>query len=230
MFDADADLLARSRAYVEITCTPRDQLAAASAVDEATLQRLEAAGGMPAPTYTVFDSAIHSPIRALGESPQRGERAFYAPSVIAWLRRASLLDADALSLWFGESFEAALLAQAVDARVHGWTRLFASDGALDREALAAEVLSLNADWMRGGWAVCLRRWNGYHVVTKDLERARIGAITADATRGALSVQERLALQDAIERLEAVMLPFAPFERPHGTPGLFIDRMRERYGV
>ncbi|QGZ94749.1 DUF6058 family natural product biosynthesis protein [Terricaulis silvestris] len=230
MFDADRDLFERSRAYVESTCTPRELLAAASGVDEATLQGLEEAGGMPAATYTLFDGAIRSAIRELGEPPQQGGRAFYAPAVIAWLRRAALLDADALRTWFGESFEAALLAQAPDARVHGWARLFTTDGAVDRDALAAEVQSLNADWMNGGWAVCLRRWNGYHVVTKDLERARIGTITADGTRDTLSAAERLALQDAIESLDAVMLSFAPFERPHGTPGLYIDAMRERYAV
>jgi hypothetical protein len=230
MFDADRDLFERSRAYVESTCTPRELLAAASGVDEATLHRLEQAGGMPAPTYTLFDGAIRSAIRELGQLPKHGGRAFYAPAVIAWLRRAALLDADALQTWFGESFEAALLAQAADACVHGWARLFASDGSLDHDALAAEVQSLHADWLNGGWAVCLRRWNGHHVVTKDLERARIGAITADGAHETLSARERLALQDAIERLDAVILPFAPYERPHGTPGLFIDRMRERYGV
>jgi hypothetical protein len=230
MFDADDDLFERSRAYVETTCTPREQIAAASGVEKATMQRLEAVGGMPAPTYTLFDGAIRSAIRELGDPPKQGGRAFYAPAVIAWLRRAALLDANALRTWFAESLETALLAQAADARAHGWARLFAADGSLDREALATEIQSLNADWLNGGWAVCLRRWNGYHVVTKDLERARVGAITADGTRETLSPNERLALQDAIERLDAVMLPFAPYERPHGTPGLYIDAMRERYAV
>jgi hypothetical protein len=230
MFDTDRDLYERSRAYVESTCTPRQLLAAASGVDEATLHRLGDAGGMPAPTYTLFDGAIRSAIRTLGEPPAQGGRAFYAPAVVAWLRRAALLDANALRTWFAESLETALLAQAADARAHGWTRLFAADGSLDREALATEIQSLNADWLNGGWAMCLRRWNGYRVVTKDLERARIGAITADGTRDTLSPNERLALQDAIERLDAVMLPFAPYERPHGTPGLYIDAMRERYCV
>lgn len=230
MFDADRELFERSRAYVETTCTPRELLAAASAVDEATLHTLEQAGGMPAPTYTVFDGAIRSAIRELGNPPNQGGRAFYAPAVVAWLRRAVLLDARALQAWFAESFEAALVAQAIDARAQGWTRLFAPGGSLERDALTAEVQSLHADWLNGGWAVCLRRWNGYHVVTKDLERARIGAITADGTRETLSAPERSALRDAIERLDAVMLPFAPFERPHGTPGLYIDAMRQRYAV
>lgn len=230
MFDADRGLFERSRAYIETTCTPRDLLAAASGVDERTLHTLEQAGAMPAPTYFLFEGAIRSAIRELGNPPNQGDRAFYAPAIVAWLRRAVLLDARALQAWFAESFEAALVAQATDSRVHGWTRLFAPDGSLDRDAVATEVRLLHVGWLNGGWAVCLRRWNGYHVVTKDLERARIAAITADGTRATLWPNERLALQDAIERLDAVMLPFAPFERPHGTPGLYIDAMRPRYAV
>ena len=235
MFDADADLLARSRAYVEATATPRAALAAASGVSEGDLAAIEAAGALPAPTYVLFENAIRSPIRTLGEPPAEGGRAFYCPAVLHWVRRARLLSpetvglADRLQHWFVTDFAMALRAQADDARKFAWCHLFDASGALPPEAVDSEAQTLHADWMKGGWAVCLRRWNGYHVVTKDLERARIGAITEDATRDPRDVHRHI-LFNAIERLDSVVLPFAPYERPHGTPGLFIDRMRERYAV
>lgn len=235
MFDADADLLARSCAYVEAIATPRDALAPASGVTEQELAAIEAAGALPTPTYVLFEKAIRSPIAMLGEAPAESGRAFYCPSVLQWLRRAKLIGAERQDLlerlqdWFAEDFATALNRQAADARLYAWGHLFGADGDLVASALSEQIRALCAEWMSGGWAVCLRRWNGYHVVTKDLERARISALTEDATRE-LNAAERRTLFDAIERLDSVMLPFAPHERPHGTPGLFVDRMRERYGV
>lgn len=234
MFDTD-DLFARSRAYVETIATPRDALAAASGVSEQELAAIKATGALPAPTYVLFENAIRSPIAVLGDAPAEGGRAFYCPSVLQWVRRAKLIGVersdllDRLQAWFAEDFAAALKTQAADARLYAWGHLFSADGELVASALSEQVRTLCDEWMNGGWAVCLRRWNGYHMVTKDLERARIGALTENATRE-LNGAERRTLFDAIERLDSVMLPFAPHERPNGTPGLFMDRMRERYGV
>jgi hypothetical protein len=136
----------------------------------------------------------------------------------------------ALEAAFAESFRSALRRQVGDARLYAWRHLFEPNGELNEPAIDEEVRTLSADWMNGGWAVCLRKWDGHHVVTKDLERARITAITEDGARETLAPIDRAALRDAITRLDAVILPFAPHERPHGTPGLFIDRMRERYSV
>lgn len=237
MFDTDADLFARSRAYIEATATPRDQLAAASGLDERDLAAIEVAGALPAPTYVVFENAIRSPIRALGEaSGTQTGRAYYCPSVLWWLRRAALMQTTESALlerlegWFAGSFAQALHEQATDARRFGWAHLFDASGVIDARALATEVRSLCADWLNGGWAVCLRRWDGRHAVTKDLERARIAAITNERSCNDLSANQYLTLLDAIDRLDSVMLPFSPYERPHGTPGLFIDAMRKRYSL
>jgi hypothetical protein len=236
MFDTESDLHAPSRAYVEATATPREALAAAAGVSGDDLAAIDAAGALPAPTYLLFDNAIRSPIRTLGEPPANGGHAYYCPSVLNWIRRAALMRPgepgllDRLQSWFAADFREALEAQTSDARRYAWSHLFSADGAVNDNALTTQLAALHAEWLNGGWAVCLRRWNGHHVVTKDLERARIGAITENGERDDLSAEERLALFNAIERLDSVMLPFAAYERPHGTPGLFIDRMRERYGV
>lgn len=92
--------------------------------------------------------------------------------------------------------------------------------------MTAQVRTLCTERLQGGWAVCLRRWDGHHVVTKDLGRARIDALAQGAD--ILTDAWRLKLFNAVERLDAVALPFAPYERPHGTPGKFIDATRKRY--
>lgn len=233
----NADLYARSRIYIEATAMPRDGLTAALAADRGTLDALAAEGAMPAPTYTIYENAIVSPIRALG-APDEGAAGhdYFGPSVIGWLKHAALLREGkhailpALNMAFADSFRSALRRQVMRARTYAWSHLFDARGDLKDGAVDEQIRTLSAEWMNGGWAVCLRQWDGHHVVTKDLERAFIGAITDDGARQTLAPIDRRALRDAIERLEAVMLPFAPYERPHGTPGLFIDRMRERYGV
>ncbi len=233
----DADLFARSRAYVETTATPREKLAVAIGVDQAVIEAIAADGAMPTATYTIYDNAIVSPIATLGTVAEGAAgRDYFCPSVLGWLKHAALLHQSkhatlpALNEAFAESFRSALRRQVMRARAYAWAHLFDASGALKEDAVDEEVRTLSADWMNGGWAVCLRRWDGHHVVTKDLERAWIGVITDDARAESLAPTDGHALRDAIARLESVTLPFAPHERPNGTPGLFIDRMRDRYGV
>tara|TARA_R110002020_G_scaffold25225_6_gene82120 strand:- start:4114 stop:4329 length:216 start_codon:yes stop_codon:yes gene_type:complete len=45
----------------------------------------------------------------------------------------------------------------------------------------------------------------------------------------LAHAERIELLDALETLDAVMLPFAPHQRPFGTPGKWIDTVMSTYG-
>lgn len=233
----DQELYARSRAYVETTATAREALPAATGLSQAELDAIVSQGAMPAPTYVIYDDAIVSPIRQLGTPHDGAEaHAYFCPAVLGWLRHAALLLQSkqpllpALEAAFADGFRAALRRQVMSARLFAWRHLFDARGELIEAAVSAEVRSLSADWMNGGWAVCLRKWDGHHVVTKEIERARITMITDDAKAESLPRIDQSALRDAIERLEAVILPFAPHERPHGTPGLFIDRMRERYGV
>lgn len=233
----DADLFARSRAYIKTTATAREALPAATGVSQSELDAITANGAMPAPTYVLYDNAIVSPIATLG-SPEEGAvgREYFCPAVLGWLRHAALLQQStldtlpALEAAFAESFRSALRRQVIWARMFAWSHLFDSRGELKDDAVDAQVRDLASDWMNGGWAVCLRKWDGHHVVTKDLERAHIAFLTEDGARETLAAVDQHTLRSAIERLESVILPFAPHERPNGTPGLFIDRMRQRYGV
>ncbi len=104
------------------------------------------------------------------------------------------------------------------------------DGVLSLDAAEALAAAEWADWVNGGYGVCLRHWSAADVIAKMLHRGRIIALTDGGTRQTLTASDRLALLEAMERLEAVTLPFAPHQRPTGTPGLWIDKILVRYAL
>lgn len=222
-----------ARAYVAAHCIPERALAARAGLDAAQLMALEAAGVVPKPTYRVGPSSVISAIRALGQR-EAGAAGWYGVSVAAWLRRAAVLAeatpaadlADAMADGVARDLVTTLGGAAADAQAFGWGGLF-RDGRCDLTAARAYVDGEWAGWMAGGWAVCLRRFDGHHLAVKEIERQRIGAMLA---AGVETPAERLALADAMARLDAVLLPFAPHERPHGTPGKFLDEPARRLGL
>jgi len=219
-----------ARAYVAAHCIPEQALAARAGLDAAQLMALEAAGVVPEPTYRVGPSSVISAIRRLGEG-EAGAAGWYGVSVTAWLRRAAVLAeavpaaelAGAMADGLARDLAAVLDGKAADARAFGWAGLFRGERC-DLAAARAYVDGEWAGWMAGGWAVCLRRFDGHSLAVKEIERQRIAAMLA---AGVATPAERLALTDAMGRLDAVLLPFAPHERPHGTPGRFLDEPARR---
>lgn len=222
-------------AYVTAHHTPRSALAVAAGLTERELARLAEAGVLPEPTYRIGPAGVMSAIGWIGAAPD-GE-AFYGPSVIHWLRRARVLAEQvpsaglvaALEAWLAEDLRRALAARTDEATIHGWGHLMRG-GAVNADAVRGEVESYRDGWEAGGWAVCLRRFDGHHLATKEIERRRIAALTQDGTKPELPAPERLAVLDAMIRLDSVLLPFAPHERPYGTPGKFIDAVALRYDL
>ena len=104
------------------------------------------------------------------------------------------------------------------------------DGRLDLQRGTEAGMAEWADWIGGGYGVCLRRFDARSLATKAGEVARIRAITSDGALEVVPPAEKLALIDALERLDAVMQPFAPYQRPHGTPGKWVDPILARYGM
>jgi hypothetical protein len=222
--------------YVRRHCIPRAELARAVGGSAGDLQQLVDAGVVPEATYRVTATAVVSAIGAVGAiSPDEPSQDYFGPSVAMWLRRALVLaDGDCgaglsetLQAWLTGDLAAALAARPGEAKAYGWNHVM-RDGGIDPMAVRREVDSYWPGWMRGGWAVCLRRFDGHHLATKEIERCRIADL--DSGEGRLSPVRRLALLDAIDRLDAVLLPFAPHERPSGTPGQFIDGPVRRRGL
>ncbi|CAN7596237.1 DUF6058 family natural product biosynthesis protein [Devosia sp. LjRoot16] len=227
--------VATLQSYVERHFVELAELADRAGADMATVAGLVAAGAAPEPSYRIWpNGAFSSPIGgAHGGEPQGLPTDWYAPAAVWWIRRA-----------LGMSLAPAEIAQrfAADFVVEFVTQLSAlSDGqlaypdvyvggVLSRDAAAALAAAEWADWINGGYGVCLRHWSAADAIAKMLQRGRIIALTNGATRETLSPSDRLALLEALERLEAVILPFAPHQRPSGTPGLWIDRILKRYGL
>lgn len=220
--------------YVRRHCLSPPALAEAAGLTEARLRDLVAARCLPGPTYVLAPMlSVRSAIRAEELAPRPEE--WFGPSILPWARRAAdsaavLPDlACHLCEAFAADFRQALLAS--ESRIFGWSHLFDAAGALGEAAFAAALDEIwNEHWLGGGYGVCLRRFDGHHLVTKLVEGSRIRALTEEAERPALSPADAVAVTAAMARLDAVLLPFAPHERPHGTPGLWIDRIAARYGL
>jgi hypothetical protein len=225
-----------ARRYVSRFCTPASRLAEAAGVSESCLEQLSRAGALPAPTYRLYEEGVLSPIAARGDTTGAADEDWYGPAVAAWIRPAAILSrhgspdiAGRLASIFESMLYQALEERAEECARFGWSHAF-KGSTLDREQVSLLSAELWADWMSGGWAVCLRSWSGRSVVAKEVQRSRIRAITRDGTREPADLMdaERLDLCQAIGELEAVMLPFAPHERANATAGLWIDAILNRY--
>lgn len=224
-------------AYVVRVCVPSTMLAEVCGLSKATLDRLDELSVVPGPTYRIHADSVASAIAKFGVTDRDASEAYFGPAVVSWLRGAAqfsegeaIANLDgALKAWLADDLAQALQRRGAEAEGLGWGHLFRA-GMRDRDLVYAEVKSYWAGWMTGGWAVCLRRFDGHHLATKEIERQRISRLTDAGQASGLSYQERVALFDAIDRLDAVLLPFAPHERQAGTPGRFIDAPTQRHAL
>ena len=230
--DIAASGLNMDRHYVSSWFWDVGTLAKAAGVATAELGEMIAAGCAPGTIYAL--SREHGWWSALGghrgghdgPPPPDAERRF-APAAVWWLRRA------VLARRAGASFETAArqnqalfedgfvtaLAQLPEARI-AFADCFDANGAI---AAAASTCAAQewADWIKGGYAVCLRIFTGETCVRKEALAALLKRHIADPHSHPMAAAEILS---AYERLAQLMLPIAPWQRPHCTPGTTIDRL------
>ncbi|OWJ66575.1 DUF6058 family natural product biosynthesis protein [Inquilinus limosus] len=219
--------------YMRRRCLTPAALAQAAGLTGERLRALIAARCLPGPTYVLDPSlTVRSAIRS--EALAQPEE-WFGGAVAPWARRAAeaTLPLPELAAQFRQAFAAdfrhALLAS--EGRRFGWTELFDAAGTIDEAAFAKALDEIwEENWLGGAYAVCLRRFDGRHLVTKLVERSRIRALTEEGGKPSLTPAEAEQVTAAMARLDAVLTPFAPHERPHGTPGLWIDRIAERYDL
>lgn len=193
---------------------------------------------LPGPIYRLWEngsywSPIGGQIGTIGSGDPETE--LFSPAAIWWARRAKVLAASedlssrriapALYALFHEDFAHAVRDDT--ASRYGYPDLF-ENGMLREERIDAVVLSEWNDWINGGYGVCLKRFDAFHLIAKTNESARIRAITDGGRKDELSPAETMDLLDALDRLDAVMLPFAPHQRPLGTPGKWVDAILAKY--
>lgn len=208
-------------------------------ISKSLFDALIATGVMPGAIYRLWsDGTIWSPIGGwVGEARDSAPTSeWFSPAAIWWARRAAVLADEGLTpagiaMRFREIFLDDLLSVLTNEPV---ARLAYSDsfteGGIDTEKARETGLAEWADWINGGYGVCLRRFDAHSLAVKGGEAARVRQITQSGAKETLSPAEKFDLLDAMERLDAVMLPFAPYQRPNGTPGFWIDMPLARYGL
>lgn len=208
-------------------------------IDDRLFTGLIDARALPGPIYKVWSSgSLWSPMLdwvgpALDTAP---DAEWYSPAATWWARRAKVLaetgvDASAIARTLFEAFRADFVdtIAALPVAKFGYDHLF-TEGKISVERSLEMAAEEWDDWINGGYGVCLRRFDARSLVIKTSEAKRVQSITNCGRKDTLTAHEKLDLLDAMERLETVMLPFAPHERPCGTPGFWIDEPLAKYGM
>ncbi len=215
-----------------------------SGADKSTVERLIAAGAAPGVIYARSEDgqwwgALGAFMGREAPTPIAG-RHWYSPAIVWWIRRALLKMADGRSPQQAarnnkERFlsEFVSLLRHIEDAALAYPTCFDGDGVIDSQAHIIGEQEWQS-WAQGAYAVCLRRFSARSCIEKEALRERIVAVCEDKPGLSLNDEDLL---DKVEQLEALILPFAPWERPNGTPGKAIDAplarlklgMEEPYG-
>lgn len=226
--------------YVMVHFVDEDGFLRAASISRSLFRDLIGVGALPGPIYRIWPSGtVWSPVGGWVDGRDElgaPQSEWFSPAAIWWARRAAVflesgtplpLITDGLRESFLADFRAVL--ETLPLAQVAYPDAF-SDGRLDLQAAMDAGLSEWADWINGGYGVCLRRFDARSLAVKAGEAARVRALTRSGTRETLSPSEKLELLNAMESLDAVMLPFAPHQRPKGTPGFWVDAPLARYGM
>ena len=77
-------------AYVARACAPYSSLAKVCGISNASLDRLDALGVVPEPTYRIYADGVASAIGKVRVTHGGASDAYFGPAVVSWLRRAAL--------------------------------------------------------------------------------------------------------------------------------------------
>lgn len=232
---ADADARDRNETpmegYVRRWFLPFETLVRRSGGTAEQVEALIAAGAAPGAVYAQGpDGDWWSALGAFtGEGSAEAPAdsgGWYSRAALYWLRRALLAvrlgaspaeaaerNRDAFIGQFIEALKDEPLASA------NYPEAFEGEGINFASARRAGIVEWEY-WRTGAYAICLRSFTGAASVTKESVGRKIKAELVEPTISDVD------LLDLVERLDSVMLPFAPSERPHCTPGLTVDRVLE----
>jgi hypothetical protein len=215
------------RCYIERHFWKLHELAEAVGVSIERVEALIAAQCAPGPIYVLGEAGWWS---ALSDQPAPAGKAWYSPGSAWGLRRAVLAvrsgasDVEAAALLeriFQKAFVEALA--ETDGAALAFPDCF-DCGDLDAAAASRAARREWAAWLTGGYGVCLRIFTGSSCVTKEALGASLKASLASGD------YDPTLLLAAAEKLAEIILPFAPWQRPSGTPGRTIDRLLLEQGL
>lgn len=230
---------AAARAYVEAHFWTLEALAEATGLEPRRVLELITAGIAPGPVYRRdpqrgWWSALAGWVDGGDGAPDDGAEAWFSPGAVWGLRSARLAEREGVpdaaiarraAEAFGRTFAAALAAFE-PARI-AFPDCFDAEGHVERTAAETQAEMEWSSWLRGGYAVCLGAFTGETCVRKESLGALLKRHVADPDAWPMTPAEAL---EACAALAALMLPFAPWERPVGTPGRTIDALLTRHAL
>lgn len=200
--------------------------------------QLIAAGAIPGPVYGQLpDGSWWSSLSTTGvartDRIARSRDLYYAPAALWWARRTILASrAQGLSIgqsahhvrdFFIDGFVDELARHSL--ALKAFPRCFPATR-FDRDAGRQQAEEEWTHWIEGRYAVCLRRFSAAACIRKESLAACLRELPL-STGSAEDLMERFAM---VEDLEALLLPFAPFERSASTMGQVVDAHLERWSL
>ncbi len=92
---------------------------------------------------------------------------------------------------------------------------------------------LEAEWqayLEGTYGLCVNEPTAENIATKEMMLRRIRLLTANGSKATLSDGERVLLKKAIQALDAVLSPFAPYERAQSSRELWLNAIVAKYAL
>ncbi len=206
-------------------------LAQAADVNENVVNEMILEGCIPGTIYS-FDleygwwSALAAYMgQASSTAPDDGKM-WYSPATLWWIRRTVLHLPTGKSLaeisreletTFEKEFVALLkvIPNANSAYPDGYS----SDGVLDNHKAHQIAQDEWRSWICGAYGVCLRDFAANNCIRKEVFGALLKTHFEEGSASRLTDLEVLAMT---QELASLVTPFAPWERPTGTPGKTID--------
>ncbi len=200
------------------------------------------AGCSPGPIYGLHKdegwwSALAGYMGDAPSGPPTGSRLWYSPAAAWWLRRAALTHRN------GNDFEQAAgqnesifrneFCRLLPAEKYGalaYPDCFTAEGKIVASECSAKASSEWRAWVSGAYGVCLRDFSTRACIRKETLAAKIKQELAQDEIVSNDKNWKMNLLDALQELSSLITPFAPWERPTGTPGKTIDVALDRMAL
>ncbi len=221
----------RALQYMELWFWDISSLAQAADVEEKIVYEMIAHECIPGVIYS-FDteygwwSALAAYMGQTSSKAPAGGKMWCSPATLWWIRRTilhlrggkSLSDiAEEFTASFEEEFVALL--KVIPNANSADPDCYSSDGALDNHKAHQIARDEWRSWICGAYGVCLRDFTANNCIRKEVIGMLLKTHFDEGAPTLLSDLEVLAMT---QDLASLVTPFAPWERPTGTPGKTID--------
>ncbi len=228
---------AATQSYMHRWFTSKFHLADMCGLAMQDMDDLILAGCAPGVIYSFHEqhgwwSALSAATGKAPQSPPVGGDNWYSPGARWWLRRAMLAQRTGMThqqaachnkQYFCSDFSIQLY-QIPYAHYLFGDRLGSIHG-LSKEAIAQKAGEEWHDWISGAFAVCLIHFSAETCIRKGALSHWIKSMAEN-----IHQEDATAIFNLVEELAPLMMPFTPWERPAGTPGLTIDAPLMQLGL